>query len=59
MAGRRGTRGHSEACRKRIERLMSEDPKFKEARSRIDDYLAKTIERQEAKKARTEPYSTS
>ena len=54
MPGRRGTRGHNEACRQRAEKLLADDPKFKEARSRIDDYLAKTVERQEAKKARKE-----
>ena len=41
----RGTarQGHSEACRKRMEKELMEDPRWKRARTKIDDFVSKAI----------------
>ena len=46
MAGR-PQKPHSEECRRRMERLMRENPKMKKARKRMDDFFDKVGEQQD------------
>ena len=39
--------GHSEECRRRMERAMEGDPRVTAAKEKIDDFLAKALEAEE------------
>ena len=44
--------GHTDACRRRMEENLKHDPKVQKANKRIDEFLAKTLEKQDRKKAK-------
>ena len=44
--------GHTNACRKRMEENMKSDPKIRKANQRIDDFLAKVLEKEDRKRAK-------
>ena len=41
-----GRQGHSNACRKRFEKVLAEEEKAKKATDRADDFLADALEKQ-------------
>ena len=54
----RPSQGHTEACRKRMEENLRDDPRIAKSNKRIDDFLAKTLEKEDRKKAKKEQERT-